>query len=91
MSITDILIFVILQNMRKITNLDNIDIEITGVVVSEISENKRYFMGHRISSIDCFSERKDDILVLIAVSAKYKNGVIDNLKSKGFNNYIDVC
>lgn len=68
----------------------NVDIEITGVVVSELSEAKKYFMGHRISSLESFYDMKDDVLVLVAVSSKFKHEIIENLKSKGFNHYIEL-
>ena len=47
-------------------------------------------MGHKVKSIDSLVIHKDKLIILVAVSAEYKQEILILLQRKGFENVIYV-
>lgn len=76
------------EQMFKILNAK--DIKITGVLVSSATENKKNIYGHRIAIADEFDGEIASALILICVTEKYRNNIIETLDGRGFNNVLFV-
>jgi len=66
--------------------LNIMNIKIDGVTITKVDSNK-VFMGHKIYDINTYNKNS---LVVIAVSKKYHNEIIENLKLNGFNNWVKI-
>ncbi|MBR3624497.1 MAG: hypothetical protein IKN43_14250 [Selenomonadaceae bacterium] len=62
-------------------------IKIRGIVVTDKKNNADSLEGYKICAIDEI-EKTNFPLFIIAVSDKYKNDVVQELQSRGFDNYI---
>ncbi len=65
-------------------------IGINGVVVSNLTQSTKAIMGHKVKSIDSLVIHKDKLIILVAVSAEYKQEILILLQRKGFENVIYV-
>ena len=71
--------------------LNEHDIGIDGVFVTDINKSKRTLMGHPVKGInECGSEDKD-ALVLVAITKQVVGNVLELLHTKGFKNIAYVC
>ena len=70
--------------------LSDKEISIYGIAVSDMNKSKSAVMGHRVHNIDYYENDKDAV-VLVAISKHKVGNLLENLKSRGFNNIIYVC
>ncbi len=66
-------------------SLDNFHIAVT-----KPESREQYIGGCEVKSIETFLEWRDNSIVLVAVSAKYQNEILENLRSLGFSNYFCI-
>ena len=67
------------------------DIAIDGVAVTDLNNSKKTLFGHKVYNIDDFLEVKAEAVVLIAITPKYVDKVLQDLKDKGFKKVLYVC
>ncbi len=60
------------------------------IAVTELNDEKKYVMGNQVHEISDYLDVADSALVLIAVTKKYQEEIINNLKDMGFLNIINV-
>ncbi|MCR5331278.1 MAG: hypothetical protein K6E62_08835 [Lachnospiraceae bacterium] len=67
-------------------NIDRFKIAVT----KKEGNEKQYVMGNEVRELSDYRELADGAIVLIAVTKKYEEPMIDNLKKLGFERYVGV-
>ena len=76
---------------REVINcLDLKDIIVTGIAVSDVTNNKKSLLGNPVKELNDYLNIKDECLVIIAVSEKFSEEIRKNLDEQGFKNYIKL-
>lgn len=74
---------------REVINyLDEKDIFIKGIAVSNIQNSKRSLLGNPIKDITDFINLKDNCIVIIAATSTYGKEIKIHLEKLGFTNYL---
>lgn len=74
---------------RLIINLKELNADIIGLVVSDISDSRTLgFDGFKVQTPDAYKEYKDSAVVLIATSPKYHDEIKANCMRLGFKNTV---
>lgn len=74
-----------------VRTLQNNDVIIDGVAVTDVNKSNKALFGHKVHNIDDYLEYKNEALVLVAITPKYVDDVLQSLKEKGFENVIYMC
>lgn len=75
---------------ETIIMLDQFDVVITGIAVSDYAGNKKSLLGNKIRVISDYLDKKEDSIVIIATTARFYPDIERHLSRLGFQNYLEV-
>lgn len=75
---------------ETIITLDQYDVVITGIAVSDHAGNKKSLLGNKIQVISDYMDKKEDSIVIIATTARFYPDIERHLSKLGFQNYLEV-
>jgi len=67
------------------------DIAIDGVAVTDTECSRKTLYGHRVHNIDFFEKYKQEMVILVAITSEKLGDVIEQLMKNGFDEIIYVC
>lgn len=73
---------------RVLAALDENDLPITCIAVTDKDQNPQSLMGNRVYGIDQLMHYRDNSIIIIAVDAIYQAEIEELLQERGFHNYI---
>lgn len=79
---------VVAEDIVKLLN--KYEVVISGFIVSDIKQNPKAIMGHKVYQADKFICEKSKTLVILGTSSKYSQDIKNKLKELKFENIINV-